>query len=129
MSMSTMIKPTPNPPEAESTSPYESLDSKKLHDAAERALDHYLKPNAATLRFHKPSTMFQVSPGMDNESLLVHACESLASASIMTSDIAAYVDTPQRHTILAIQQIIMLAELAVSRVLDNVEVSQSPEHR
>ena len=125
MSMFTMIKPTPNPPEVESTSPYESLDSKKLHDAAERALDHYLKPNATTLKFHKPSTMFQVSPGMDNESLLVHDCESLASASIMTSDIAAYVDTPQRHTILAIQQIIMLAELAVSRVLDNVEVTSS----
>ncbi|CAI8957891.1 Histidine kinase [Pseudomonas serboccidentalis] len=39
---------------------------------------------------------------MDNESLLVHACESLASASIM------------------------LADLAVNRVLDNVEIAQSP---
>jgi hypothetical protein len=123
-----MIKPTPNPPEADCISPYESLDSKKLHDAAERALDHYLKPCATTLKFHKPSTMFQVVPEMDNESLLVHACESLASASIMASDIAAYVDPPQRHTILAIQQIIMLAELAVNRVLDDVEISQSPTH-
>ena len=120
-----MIKPTPNPPE---TSPYESLDSRKLHDAAERALDHYLKPSVAAVRFHKPSSMFQVAPDMDNESLLVHACESLASASIMTSDIAAYVDSPQRQTILAIQQIIMLAELAVNRVLDNHEISQSPTH-
>jgi hypothetical protein len=67
--------------------------------------------------------MFVVAPQMDNESLLAHACESLASASVMTSDIAAYVATPQRHTILAIQQIIMLAELAVNRVLDNVEIS------
>jgi hypothetical protein len=88
-------------------------------------LDHYLEPNVTALKFHKPSTMFQVAPDMDNESLLAHACESLASASIMTSDIAAYVDIPQRHTILAIQQIIMLAELAVNRVLDNVEVTQS----
>ncbi|WP_027610908.1 DUF6124 family protein [Pseudomonas sp. URIL14HWK12:I6] len=123
-----MIKPTPNPPQAESTSPYESLDSKKLHDAAERALDHYLKPSAAAVRFHKSSSMFQVAPDMDNESLLVHACESLASASIMTSDIAAYVESPQRQTILAIQQIIMLAELAVNRVLDNVEISQPAAH-
>ncbi|RON90587.1 DUF6124 family protein [Pseudomonas fluorescens] len=123
-----MIKSTPNPPQAESTSPYESLDSKKLHDAAERALDHYLKPSAAAVRFHKPSSMFQVALDMDNESLLVHACESLASASIMTSDIAAYVESPQRQTILAIQQIIMLAELAVNRVLDNHEISQSPTH-
>ncbi|RBB98397.1 hypothetical protein C3E97_024515 [Pseudomonas sp. MWU12-2115] len=120
-----MIKPTPNPPE---TSPYESLDSRKLHDAAERALDHYLKPSAAAVRFHKPSSMFQVAPDMDNESLLAHACESLASASIMTSDIAVYVDSPQRQTILAIQQIIMLAELAVNRVLDNVEITQSAAH-
>jgi hypothetical protein len=123
-----MIKPTPNPPEADCISPYESLDSKKLHDAAERALDHYLKPCATTLKFHKPSTMFQVAPEMDNESLLVHACESLAQASLMTSDIAAYIDLPQRRTILAIQQIIMLAELAVNRVLDNVEVTRPASH-
>jgi len=47
--------------------------------------------------------MFQVTPDQNNESLLAHACESLASANVMTSDIAAYVDSPQRHTILAIQ--------------------------
>ncbi|VVN48496.1 hypothetical protein PS655_06089 [Pseudomonas fluorescens] len=46
----------------------------------------------------------------------------------MTSDIAAYIDLPQRRTILAIQQIIMLAELAVNRVLDNHEISQTPTH-
>ncbi|MFJ4543848.1 DUF6124 family protein [Pseudomonas sp. NPDC088885] len=123
-----MIKPTPNPPELDDTTPYEFPGSKRFHEAAERALDHYLKPNALTLRFHKPSTMFQIAPDQDNESLLAHACESLASASIMTSDIAAYVDNPQRHTILAIQQIIMLAELAVNRVLDNVEMARSASH-
>ena len=70
--------------------------------------------------------MFQITPDQDIESLLAHACESLASASTMTSDIAAYIDLPQRRTILAIQQIIMLAELAVNRVLDNHEIAQSP---
>ena len=124
----TLKKPTPNPPETDNTSPYESPDSKKFHEAAERALDHYLKPNALTLRFHKPSTMFQVAPDQDSESLLVHACESLAQASLMTSDIAAYVDVPQRRTILAIQQIIMLAELAVNRVLNNVDIPQPAPH-
>ncbi len=44
----------------------------------------------------------------------------------MSSDIAAHVDSPQRHTILAIQQVIMLAELAVNRVLDNYEIHQLP---
>ncbi|RIJ10466.1 hypothetical protein DXT77_11910 [Pseudomonas sp. 91RF] len=123
-----MKKPTPNPPESNDASPYESPDSKKLHEAAERALDHYLKPNATTLRFHKPSIMFQVAPDQDSESLLVHACESLAQASLMTSDIAAHIDLPQRRMILAIQQIIMLAELTVNRVLDNVEVHRYPTH-
>ncbi len=35
-----MIKPTPNLPETDTTSPYKTLDSKKFHEAAERALDH-----------------------------------------------------------------------------------------
>ena len=72
--------------------------------------------------------MFQISPEQYSESLLGHACESLAQASLMTSDIAAYIDLPQRRTILAIQQIIMLAELAVNRVLDNHEIPKSPAH-
>ena len=72
--------------------------------------------------------MFQISPEKGHKSLLVHACESLAQASLMTSDMAAYIDLPQRRTILVIQQIIMLAELPVNRVLDNHEISQSPAH-
>ncbi len=35
-----MIKPTPNPPETDPPSPHETPNSKKIHDAAERALDH-----------------------------------------------------------------------------------------
>ncbi|MGE1173928.1 DUF6124 family protein [Pseudomonas sp. BW7P1] len=121
-----MKKLTPNPPETNDTSPYESADSKKLHEAAERALDHYLNPLPKKCSGRKPSEMFQISPDMDDESLLAHACESLASASVMASDVAAYVDSPQRHRILGIQQVIMLAELAVNRVLDNVEVQRYP---
>ena len=49
-----MIKDSPNPPEAEPeietetdpVSPYAFLNSRKLHDAAIRALDHYLAPAA-----------------------------------------------------------------------------------
>jgi len=41
-----MFKATPNPPETDDVSPYESLDSKKLNEAANRALDHYLNPSA-----------------------------------------------------------------------------------
>ena len=37
-----MFKVTPNPPDTDPASPSESIDSKKLHDAAERALNFYL---------------------------------------------------------------------------------------
>jgi hypothetical protein len=118
-----MFKATPNPPQADDVSPYDPLDPKKLNEAADRALDHYLNPTvlkAPVIR--KPSTMFVVAADIDNESLLAHACESLASASVLASDFATNLEGPQRHTVLAIQQVIMLAELAVNRVLDNVDV-------
>jgi hypothetical protein len=125
-----MIKETPNPPAADDVSPYESPDSKKLNDAADRALNHDLNPSALKSPVaRKPSTMFFVSPDMKNEDLLAHACETLASASVMTSDFAAYLEGPHRHTAMAIQQIVMLAELAVNRMLDNVEVPRSSPHR
>jgi hypothetical protein len=122
-----MFKVTPNPPEADalpesdtdSISPYSAPNSKKLHEAAERALDHYLKPHAPPPR--TPSTMFVVAPNTDTETLLAHACESMASASIMLSDFAALLDSPYRSTVLGIQQVVMLGELAVNRALDKLE--------
>jgi hypothetical protein len=45
----------------------------------------------------------------------------LASASVLASDFANNLIGPQRHIALAIQQIIMVAELAVNRALDNVD--------
>ncbi|MNJ75900.1 hypothetical protein D3C77_730770 [compost metagenome] len=62
-----------------------------------------------------------MSPEQDSESLLAHACESLASASVMTNDFATFLEGSHRNTALAIAQIIMLAELAVNRVLDNLD--------
>ncbi|MGF6490056.1 hypothetical protein ABH904_003829 [Pseudomonas frederiksbergensis] len=45
----------------------------------------------------------------------------MASASVLATDFANNLIGPQRHTALAIQQIIMVAELAVNRALDNVD--------
>ena len=67
-----MTKSTPHPPETDPASPYESLDSKKLNDAAERALDHYLKPSAFIMAStHKPEPMYLANPKYNTESLLV----------------------------------------------------------
>ncbi|WLH34576.1 DUF6124 family protein [Pseudomonas sp. FP2196] len=68
-----------------------------------------------------PSTLFHVTPDADNETLLAHACESLASASVMLSDFAGLLDTPHRNTLLGIQQVVMLGELTVNRALDNID--------
>ncbi|MHC8326187.1 DUF6124 family protein [Pseudomonas sp. LB1P83] len=117
-----MFKATPNPPETDDVSPYDPLDPKKLNEAADRALDHYLNPSALkTPVIRKPSAMFIVAPDIDNESLLAHACESLASARVLASDFAGHLEGPQRHTMLGIQQVIMLAELAVNRALDGID--------
>ncbi|VVP05115.1 hypothetical protein PS865_03050 [Pseudomonas fluorescens] len=100
-----MFKVTPNPPETDPASPYESLDSKKLHEAAERALDHYLIPPKTCSPPYQASSMFMVNPGTDTESLLVNASESLGSASVMLGDFAALLDGSQRKTLLGINGI------------------------
>ncbi|CAI8958232.1 DUF6124 family protein [Pseudomonas sp. IT-P294] len=116
-----MFKPTPNPPEADDVSPYESTDPKKLNEAADRALDYYLKPVIPQTIPRKPSTIFLIAPDIDNETLLANACESLASASVMLSDFAGLVEGTHRNTLLGIQQSVMLGELAVNRLLDNLD--------
>ena len=70
---------------------------------------------------YRPSPFFTILPDIKSESLLAHACESLASASVMLNDFATYLNGPQRNTALGIAQIVMLAELAVNRALDNVD--------
>lgn len=123
-----MIKPTPNPPEAtaevdtDPTSPYASIDTKKLHEAAERALDFYLNPAAQVMATpYTPNDLFYVNPKADTETLLVNACESLASATVMLGDSAALLEGTHRKTLLGIAQVVMLGELAVNKALDNVE--------
>lgn len=71
-----------------------------------------------------PSPMFSISPGINNETLLAHACESLASASVMTNDFAAFLEGSQRNTALAIAQIIMLATMdsVDSGALENLQL-------
>ena len=119
-----MTKPTPNPPETDTTSPYESLDSKKLHEAADRALDHYLCPPGSTPPPRKTRRMYAVTADFKNEELLANACETLASAKTIAQEFAGLVKPSQRRTLMGIAQLIMLGELAVNRVLDNLELPQ-----
>ncbi|WP_256656954.1 DUF6124 family protein [Pseudomonas sp. BGI-2] len=87
-----MIKPTPNPPQNEATSPYESLDSKKLHEAAERALDHHFAPPPGDKPKPRKGNLFAVSPDIDTEALLANASEDLLSISAIAANLADDVD-------------------------------------
>ncbi|MCF4996157.1 hypothetical protein GIW70_14510 [Pseudomonas syringae] len=117
-----MFKVTPNPPPTDPTSPYESTDSKKLHEAAERALDHYLCPATADIMAapYKANTLYMASPEADTESLLVDASETLGSATVMLNNHAALLEGTHRKTVQGIAQVVMVAEMAVNRVLDRL---------
>ena len=116
-----MTKIVPDPPETK-TPLEEALrteEQARNREAIKRALDFYLCPEPAKPR--RPSTMSMVCPQADTESLLAHAVESLASASAAASNFANELTGLQRSTALGIQQIVMLAELAVNRALDRVD--------
>ena len=122
-----MKKPTPNPPETDTpadpdpTSPYAAIDTHKLHEAADRALDYYLKPAPPIMATpYTANALFLVNLNADTESLLANACESLASATVMLSDFAGMLEGSRRNTLLGIAQVVMLGELAVNKALDNV---------
>ncbi|QCY13491.1 DUF6124 family protein [Pseudomonas sp. MPC6] len=104
-----MIRSTPSPPESET-----ATQSTSKNCDQHQPLRNAVPP-------HKPSTMFVIAPDIGTETLLAHACESLASASVMASDFAGFLEGSQRNTMLGIQQVVMLAELAVNRALDNVD--------
>ena len=118
-----MFKVTPNPPATDPASPYESSQSKKFHDAAERALDHYLCPPGSTPPPRKTRRMYAVTADFKNEELLADACETLASARTIANDFAHLIPASQRRTQPGIAQLIMLGELAVNRALNNLELA------
>lgn len=71
-----------------------------------------------------PDTMFIVNPELDTETLLAHACESLASANVMTLDLADRAQGTSRKSLLGIAQVIMSGELAVNgRWIDSTQLS------
>ena len=60
------------------------------------------------------------NPDADSESLLADASESLGSATVMLNNHAALVQGTHLKTLQGIAQVVMVAELAVNRVLDKL---------
>ncbi|VVO08773.1 DUF6124 family protein [Pseudomonas fluorescens] len=116
-----MHKAIPNLPETPNVSPYESLDSNKLHEAANRALDHYLKPPISNSRpaDDRPLPIFAVAPGINTDALLPNAYETFCSASTLVLDLAYDLDGKDRNLALAIHQMMELGLLLIEKALDN----------
>ncbi|MGE8064208.1 DUF6124 family protein [Pseudomonas sp. NPDC089569] len=115
-----MFKVTPNPPESDPASPYESLDSKKLHDAAERALDHHFPP-AGKKPTKRNGQLFSVCPDINTEALLANASEDLLSISAIAADLADDVDGSRRSVALALSRMADGVHLMVERALDHLD--------
>ena len=112
-----MSKITPDPPDTEPTASAEKSGSNAHHEATEHT------PTFADIKAtpRKLCTLFTVNPEADTETLLAYACESLASANVMATDLADHLEGTSRNALLGIAQVIMLGELAVNRALDRFE--------
>jgi hypothetical protein len=117
-----MFKQSPNPPETDAVSPYESTDSNKLSEAAERALDFHF-PSMADIKAtpRTPGTLFTVDPKATTETLVVYLVETLASIDVMVHHLVDNLDGGSRNALLGISNSIMLAEITANRVLDQID--------
>lgn len=78
-------------------------------------------PHNPAMSNRRRNPLFTTVPTANNETFLAHASETLASASVMASELAFILSGPKRNLVLGIEQMIALAELSVNRVLDNVD--------
>ncbi|WP_210642034.1 DUF6124 family protein [Pseudomonas sp. Tri1] len=118
-----MVKPSPNPPQNGHKSRVENLEAKKLDEAATRALDYYLNPQASPPEPDK-NQLFIVSPHIDTETLLANASEDLQSISTIAADLADDVDDSRRCVALAISRMADGVQLLVERALDHLETKE-----
>lgn len=76
-----------------------------------------IPPNPPRLD-HCAAEIFTIAQNIDTGTLLVQACETLASLNALTTDLAFEFDGAFRHKLLATQQLSVLGELLVTRALD-----------
>ncbi|PMV83002.1 MULTISPECIES: DUF6124 family protein [unclassified Pseudomonas] len=113
-----MKKITPNPPESAALSEADTPDLSQLSETTERIISARLRnPNHSDPISH----VFTLLPDVDTPTLLAHACETLASLNVMTTDLACDLEGSRRNVALAIQQLAVLGELLVNRALDNLD--------
>ena len=108
----------PNSLETASLAESETIDLAELSKITERRVSARLRnPN----HLDPISHVFTNLPNIDTPSLLAHACETLASLNVMSTDLACDLESSRRNVALAIQQLAVVAELLVNRELDNLD--------
>ena len=113
-----MTKSTHNSSKSPDTSTFDTIDISKLSEITEPLVSARLRnPN----RPDPVSHVFTIIPNVDTESLLCHACETLASLNVMSTDLACDLEGSRRNVALAIQQLAAMGELLVNRALDNLD--------
>jgi hypothetical protein len=113
-----MKKNAPNSPQSPDHSTCDAIDISRLSEITEPLVSARLRnPN----RPDPVSHVFTIIPNIDTESLLCHACETLASLNVMATDLACELEGSRRNVMLAIQQLAVLGELLVNRALDNLD--------
>ncbi|MFW0758165.1 DUF6124 family protein [Pseudomonas sp. H11T01] len=116
-----MKKTTPNSPESPDVPSVDTVDLFKPSEVIERTVAARLRNPG---RSDPVSHVFTIIPNVDTESLLCHACETLASLNVMSTDLACELEGPRRNVALAIQQLAVLGELLVNRALDNLDLPE-----
>ncbi|MHC8375851.1 DUF6124 family protein [Pseudomonas sp. MDT1-16] len=116
-----MFNPPPEKFESIPRSPYATLDPKKLHAAAKKALKHYLNQNNTQNRFteERAMKMFAVAPDANPEELLIQTFETYSSVGILLLDLAEGLEDKERHLAMAIYQLSELGLLLVEKSLEN----------
>jgi hypothetical protein len=120
-----MSKATPAPSEP-TCSAYATFDPKKLHTAAQKALNHHLAQKKTKSCFAKERTteeramkMFTVVPDANPEALTIETYETFSTVSILLLDLADSLDDKPRHLAMAIYRMSELGLMLVERSLDN----------
>ncbi|MGO4308785.1 DUF6124 family protein [Pseudomonas sp. KB_15] len=102
-----MFKVTPNPPETDPASPYESLD-------------HHFPPTEKKPPKRK-GQLFIVCPDVNTESLLANASQDLLSISAIAADLADHVQGSSRSVALALSRMADGVHLLVDKALDHLD--------
>jgi hypothetical protein len=102
-----MFKITPNPP---------NTPDLKFHQAAQRAIDHYLNP--ATETVPETTALFSVTSSVSSEILIANSYETSSSISALLLDLSNELTGKDRDVALAIHQLSELSVLLIGKLMD-----------